>query len=306
MMLGSFYSFMRNHAELGTLSQEAYRWESVAEASRRSISIRYRMLDYFYTAFYEQTVDGTPSINPMFYIYPNDENTFGIDLQFFFGSAVLISPVTEENSTSVDVYLPDDIFYDWNNGFAAVRGTGKSITLSNIDYQTIPIHIRGGTILPLRIQSANTTTELRKQNFEILIAPGLNGTASGTLYIDDGISLEQQGTTYLSLQFNGSTLSVIGSYGYESGVNISQITVLGVSAASQSVTWNGNQLAVAYNASRKVMRVNASIPLTTDATILFGQLRAYTSAASGRGITLQNIVIVVLGTIFCLLISQGL
>lgn len=300
-MLGSFYPFMRNHNELGALSQEAYRWSSVAEASRRAIAIRYRMLDYFYTAFYEQTLDGTPSINPLFNLYPEDKNTFGIDLQFFFGSAVLISPVTQENSTSVQVYIPDDIFYDWNNGFAVVRGSGAMVALENIDYQTIPIHIRGGTIVPLRVQSANTTTELRKQNFEILIAPGLDGTANGTLYIDDGISLNQQGTTYLSLTFNGSTLSVIGSYGYVSGVNISQITVVGVTAP-QSVTWNGNQLVTAYNASRQVVRVSAAIPMTANTTVSFGQLRAYTGAASchnSGAATLTATLVVIFSFIVC-------
>lgn len=182
MMLGAFYPFMRNHNELGSISQEAYRWESVAAASRYAIDIRYRMLDYFYTAFYEQTVDGTPSLNPLFYIYPEDSNTFGIDTQFFWGNAVLISPVLEENSTSVEIYLPNDVFYDWNNGFAPVRGNGANVTLDDVDFQTIPIHVRGGTILPLRTESANTTTELRTKPFEVIVAPGLNGTANGTLY----------------------------------------------------------------------------------------------------------------------------
>lgn len=280
MMLGSFYTFMRNHAEVGTISQEAYRWESVAEASRRAINIRYRMLDYIYTALYEQTVTGTPSINSMFYLYPTDPNTFGIDLQFFFGSSVLISPVTEENSTSVDIYLPNDIFYDWNNGLAPVQGDGKTVTLDDVDFQTIPIHIKGGSIIPLRAQGANTTTELRKQDFEILVAPGLNGTASGALYVDDGVSLTQQGVTYVSFVFDANTLSMTGSYEYNVGVNISRIIVLGMSAAPQSVAWNGNELAVTYNASSQVVTVQTAIPITADVTVSFGQLQAYTGIAS--------------------------
>jgi alpha-glucosidase len=87
------------------------------------------MLDYLYTAFHQANADGTPVVNPLFFKYPNDENTFAIDLQFFFGDSVLVSPVTEENSTSVDIYLPDDVFYDFKT-LAPVNGEGKKVALT--------------------------------------------------------------------------------------------------------------------------------------------------------------------------------
>lgn len=270
MMLGAFYPFMRNHNELGSISQEAYRWESVAAASRYAIDIRYRMLDYFYTAFYEQTVNGTPSLNPMFYIYPNDSNTFSIDTQFFWGNAVLISPVIEENSTSVDIYLPDDVFYDWNAGFSPVRGNGSVVSLDDVGFQTIPIHIRGGTILPLRNESANTTTELRKKTIQLVVAPGLDGTASGTLYQDDGISLEQNATSYVNFSWNGTVLSVRGSYDSASTTSLSNLNTFGASGIPTSVTYKGRELQTWYNETTQVVGVYCDIPLTEDADIIFG------------------------------------
>jgi alpha-glucosidase len=232
-MLGAFSSFYRNHNADGSISQEYYRWPIVAEAAKVAIDVRYRLLDYIYTALWQQTQDGTPLVNPMFFQYPNDTTTFPIEYQYFFGDAVLVSPVTDVNSTSVNIYLPDDIFYDFFTGLP-VRGEGKWLQLNNINYTTIPLHIRGGTILPLRISSANTTTELRKQNFNIVVAPGLDGTASGQLYLDEGDAIDQPQTSLIQYTYANGTLHWDGRFGYDPGVHVARVTLLGGSPSSKT------------------------------------------------------------------------
>ncbi|KAF1943725.1 alpha-glucosidase-like protein [Clathrospora elynae] len=224
--LGAFYPFMRNHAGDTSISQEYYRWPLTASAARNAISIRYRLLDYFYTAFQRQSTTGLPSVNPLFYHYPHDTNTFAIQHQFFYGDAILVSPVLEENSTSVSIYLPNDTFYDFFT-HEQIQGNGTYVELTDVGFDTIPLHIRGGAILPLRAESANTTTELRKKNFVLWIAPNLTNQATGTLYLDDGNSIEQAATSMISFGYDNGAFTMEGDFGYATDVVISNITVLG-------------------------------------------------------------------------------
>ena len=268
-MLGAFNPFYRNHNGDTSISQEFYLWESVTQSAIKAIDIRFKMLDYFYTAFHQQTIDGTPSLWPVWFVYPNDTRALDIDLQFFWGNAVLVSPVTQENVTTVDIYLPDDIFYDYNHDFSIIRGNGSVITLSDIDYQTIPIHIRGGTIIPLRVESANTTTELRKKGFNVVVAPGLDGSARGSLYLDDGNSIEQPNTSEITFNYANGAFSMTGTYGYAAGVDIETITILGQTGRPATIAVSGaSNPEYTYNPG--VVVVNARLPLTGDAQVTIG------------------------------------
>lgn len=237
--VGAFNPFYRNHNGDTSIPQEFYQWPLVAEAAKKAIDIRYRLLDYFYTALYEQTQTGTPSLNPVFFKYPEDANTFGVELQFFFGHSLLVSPVTAENATDVDIYLPNDLFYDWYT-LQKVEGKGASVHLSNVDFTTIPLHIKSGSVIPRRSEGALTTTALRKKPFDILVAPDRNGAAAGTLYLDDGVSLTQsKGTSQITFSYKKNKLEVSGKFDYQAeGNKVATITILGVSKAPKEVKVN--------------------------------------------------------------------
>ena len=269
-MLGAFLPFYRNHESSGFIDHEFYRWPLVAEAARGAIKARYQLLDYLYTAFYHQTIDGTPTLNPMFFLYPEDTNTFDIALQYFYGPSLLISPVTNENVTDVTIYLPDDQFYDFFT-YQPIRGTGSWTTLTNINFTTIPVYIKGGSVLPIRADGANTTTALRTLDFNLIIAPGLNGSATGSLYLDDGVSLVQNATSVIQFMYSGedSTLSMTGTFGYDVGsVQIADVILLG-GASPMTTTANkpltgGFTMTIAANVTGgKPPYMNASMPMTS-------------------------------------------
>lgn len=226
--LGAFNTFFRNHNSFDSSPQEFYRWESVTESAIRAIDIRYRLLDYIYTAMARASDDGSPVLTPTFYHYTDDKATWALDLQFFYGPGLLVAPILEQGATSVDAYLPQDIFYDWYT-HDPVCGSGGTHTFSDYNTTTIPLLIRSGVILPLRESSANTTTALRKRDFEIVIPVDKDGKAEGELYFDDGESLEPEsngGITWITLSYEDGELVIDGKFDYEVPVVISKITLL--------------------------------------------------------------------------------
>ncbi len=113
----------------------------------------------------------------------------------------------------------------------AVRGTGSIITYSNISDTDIPVLIQGGSIIPMRLESANTTRALRNKPFELLVAPESDGSASGSLYLDDGESLVQLGTSEIIFTLSDSILKAEGTFGFPTVLQVRSVTIMGSSDA---------------------------------------------------------------------------
>jgi alpha-glucosidase len=207
-------------------------------------------------------VDGTPVLHPLWFKYPKDSNTYALDHQFFFGDSILVSPVTDDDATSVSIYLPQDTFYDFAT-LAPVQGAGSNINLGNVNFTQIPLHIKSGVVLPLRAQSAMTTKALRKNDFEFIVASNDHGEASGSLYIDDGESLVQAASTQVKMSFKKGKLDVSGSFGFATGVNVSRIRFLGVNSPPKEVLIDGKTAGasqVSYDSANKVLDVSIGKP----------------------------------------------
>lgn len=210
--LGAFNTFYRNHNDLGSPPQEFYLWNKTTIAARAAGHTRLSLLDYTYTALHHHSVDGTPVLWPLGWVHQEDMGAIGIESQFYFGDALLVSPVLLE-TPSVFAYLPGKVYYDF---FTHERAWGeRPLVLNDVPYDTIPLHILGGSIIPLREGLSYTTEENRKLPFKLIVAPDTDDEAEGRLYLDDGESLHVgEKKSNINFKFSNGELKISGGFGY--------------------------------------------------------------------------------------------
>jgi alpha-glucosidase len=187
----------RNHYADGKQPQEAYVWPTVAEASRRAISIRYSLLPYLYTLFHYAHIKGDTIMRALAWEFPDDITIRETDNQFLVGSSVLITPVLEQGATTVKGVFPGigdgTRWYDWYTLQEVNNVSSEENATMSAPLEHINVHVRGGAILPLQ-QPANTTAQNRENPFSLLVALDDHEHAAGSLYLDDGESIHPQAT----------------------------------------------------------------------------------------------------------------
>lgn len=118
---------------------------------------------------------------------------------------MLVTPVLDQGATSVDGYFPASHWYDYYNASLVVRTdqNGRTVRLdSPIDH--IPLHIRGGFIVPTQDAGLNTASS-RLNPFGLIVAPDNYDEARGDLFYDDGetdVSTDQYFYATFSLREN--------------------------------------------------------------------------------------------------------
>ncbi|CAG8526740.1 12337_t:CDS:10, partial [Dentiscutata heterogama] len=239
IQLGSFYPFMRNHNALLESSQEPYIWPSVAATSRRYLRIRYSLLPYYYTLFYESHTYGSMVLRPLFVEYPHIKSALVVDKQFMLGGGILVSPVLLPQKFEVkDAYVPPGIWYNFYSHNISFEVHDNSGIYSDIKapLNEMPIHLRGGHIIPMQ-RPRMTTAQSRKTNYYLTISLDENKSAKGTLYFDDGESLDVKGKyTYISYTvYNQSTLVAdVNWCGYDDGIILDKIIILGINRVASA------------------------------------------------------------------------
>ncbi|GLH03610.1 uncharacterized protein GBIM_09481 [Gryllus bimaculatus] len=271
MQLGAFYPFSRNHnTDDGIPQDPAALGPAVIESSRKALLIRYSLLPYLYTLFWRAHAFGDTVARPLFIEFPDDPETYGIDKQFLWGPALMIVPVLKWGETFVTGYFPKSIWYNLHT-LGPVTAKQQSWHDITAPLDTIPLFYRGGHIIPL--QSPNmTTTASRKNPVELIVAKDEDGKATGSLYWDDGDSVntyEDKKYSHVTFTLNESRLrGTVVWWGYDAPLMLGKVHVLGIGIPVRSVYVNQVAHSFSYNSGNQFLRIkNLALPLNQNFSI---------------------------------------
>ncbi|MCR5716798.1 MAG: glycoside hydrolase [Lachnospiraceae bacterium] len=108
-------------------------------ACRKLLEVRISLIPYLKKAFEEYQNSGKPPIRALVMDYPEDPNVADIGDEYLFGDEMIVCPLTYEEGTRKEVYLPKGRFY----GFFDKRfyEGGRSLTV-DVPYDEIPVFVK--------------------------------------------------------------------------------------------------------------------------------------------------------------------
>jgi len=220
--LAAFSPFYRDHSEKGSLPHELWVNGPEQEAIRRHyVETRYRLLPYIYSLAEESSRTGLPLMRPIFLEFPEIFAPSGpgfdhLDTEFLLGRGLLIAPPPfGEMMDDYILALPKGAWFDFWTGERMPASASASPPIAETltakpgrkfpelhkihpKLDTMPVYVRGGSILPIQPLIQNTE-ETPRGPLELRVFPGPD--CQGTIYLDDGHTFEYQHGQYLRQNF---------------------------------------------------------------------------------------------------------
>ena len=146
IQLGVFHAFCRVHSSGDHGDQEPWVFgDEITDIVRKFVELRYQLLPYLYTAFWNHINNGTPILKSLVLFDQEDVHTHYRSDEFIYGEHTLVCPIQEPNAKGRRMYIPRGKWYNfWND--AVVEGGKESWVDADLD--SMPIFIKEGAVIP--------------------------------------------------------------------------------------------------------------------------------------------------------------
>ncbi len=209
------------------------------------IKLRYKLIPYVYSLYYENFLNGTPIMRPLFWHYPDDKRAYNVVDEYLFGENMLVAPVLEAQQNYRKVYFPKGKWYDFDYDYVYEGGKEYEVYAPQ---NRIPVFVKAGGIIPMSRDICNTR-ELDLSRLEAIIYPNSKSTCK--IYADDGVTdgyLDGEYTaTEISCEETENMLKIALSASNEK-FSLKEFTAhIHMTKAPKKITMNGKEF---YNVNR--------------------------------------------------------
>lgn len=187
LQFGVYSPILRLHSSWSEFNaKEPWNYKKEAElVMKDALRERHRMIPYLYTMNYRSWKEDLPLVCPMYYEYPEEKKAYQVPNQYYFGSGLVVAPVTTPriqnlNVAKVNVWLPEGLWYDIHTGMA--YDGGRSLDMYRM-LTEIPVLAKAGSIIPFLGEAEQLQIADNPKSLLIKVFAGDSG--SFTLYEDD-------------------------------------------------------------------------------------------------------------------------
>jgi len=187
--LGAFSPFYRSHSMVNSRDSEPWSFgEEVEDISRNYIRLRYRLIPYLYSLFYESTTNGMPIARSLALNYTFDPLVFAdpYQNQFLFGPSMLVIPCLSTQQYH-KAYLPQG---NWFGLYTDQEFEGSKEYVLEAGKELLPVFVRAGSILLMQRALESLRDDSLADLLEVHVYPGAD--ADFLSYEDDGCSYDYQ------------------------------------------------------------------------------------------------------------------
>ncbi len=256
------------------------------------LRLRHRLVPYLYTMNHRAWAEDTPLVLPVYYRYPKDWAAYRQKNEYFFGSELLVMPVTSPavpglNRARETVWLPEGTWIDFFTG--VLYEGGRTIRMYR-GIESIPVLAKAGAIVPMQGEEA-----LPIDRNPATLVWRIYGGADGrfVLYEDDNVSCDYQkgicAETAVELSWNEDPVIVIhpakGELSLIPAERTHVVEFYGCPENEVVCTADGQPLEVhtSYEEDRHCLKiVLPAAPVTAELTVRF---RPHAGKGSGSGLS---------------------
>ena len=146
IQLGVFHPFCRVHSSGDHGDQEPWAFDDdVTDIVRKFVEIRYQLLPYLYTAFWNLVEHGTPLLKSLVMYDQEDHQTHYRTDEFIYGGHLLVCPIQEPNAKGRRMYVPRGKWYNWWTDELIDGGKEKWV---DAEIDSMPLFVKEGAIIP--------------------------------------------------------------------------------------------------------------------------------------------------------------
>ncbi len=211
IQMAVFHPFFRTHSSGDHGNKEPWVFgEPYTDIVRKFIELRYRLIPYIYSTFWQYATSATPMIRPFHLVAQDNPESYYREEEFMLGDHLWVCPVSESGITKRMMYLP---WGDWFNFWTHELLKGKQEIEVDTPLDQIPFFVRAGAVIPMQ----PVMQYVDEFDFDILTLYVFRGSSKSVLYEDDGKTKDYETGTHCIRTF------ITSSYG-EGQFSITQET----------------------------------------------------------------------------------